>query len=65
MKKIISYIEKNIEPEVNLPKYADEMTLLYYRNSCVRMMMNYYTFKEIINESTGDNKVLDELSAIL
>ncbi len=56
MKKIISNIEKNIEPEINLPKYADEMMMLYYRNFCVGMMMNYYTFKEILKENTEIEK---------
>lgn len=57
MKKIIYNIEHNIEPEINFPLYTSEMISLYQRNSSVRMILNYYTFAEMLFENSKDKNI--------
>jgi len=64
MKNIIYNIEHKIEPEINLAKYVSNMRDLYYRNSCVRMTMNYYTYKEMLSDIKNE-KGLSDMSKTL
>ncbi len=42
--KVIKEIGKGRNLEMNLPKYMNYMMSAYYRNSSIRLAMNYYTY---------------------
>lgn len=47
---VIKEIEKGKNLEINLPKYMNSMISSYYRNSSIRLAMNYYTYLVIERE---------------
>ncbi len=63
MNKIMKEIASKENLEINLPQYGNNMMSIYNRFSYVRLAMNYYTYYEMIAESSTDD--ITEIKSLL
>lgn len=64
-KKIISRIMNNIDLDINLNKFVDNTFSLYNRYSTIKMSMNLFTFKEVIEEKSDTKSMCFDYYNIL
>lgn len=62
LRRIVKEIEKKKDLEINLPKYFNVMMSAYHRYSRIRLVMNYYTCKEMLREEGEIPKEIRELA---
>ena len=62
MRNIIKELERNINLEVNLPKYGEYMMDLYNKRASVEFAMDYYTFQGMMQDTSDKSGYLSDFT---